>query len=457
VRDLLVRLRLKARPPLQAAQVCRAAPCTIDADCNDGDLCNGIETCVGRTCAPGTPVVCDDGNACNGNEACDPRTGACLVGRTLDCDDANPCTDEVCNPSVGCVRTNNTGPCDDDDLCTGGDVCSGGACHGTPVVQCDDGNACNGTETCDPESAECVAGVPPSCADGNPCTDDGCVPSAGCVHTNNVLPCNDHSVCTENDVCQNGTCTGTPRIQCDDGNACNGKETCNPTTGLCVAGAAPDCDDDNPCTDDSCTGAGGCVHAPRTGACDDGNVCTIGDSCQTGVCVGSPDNPCDDGDPCNGVEACNAATGQCDDGPRLRCDDRDPCTIDTCDPNGDGADGFCRHEPNTDRRGCGTKREAIDQRLGKVESLLQQTSVDKFGGTRSQRQLARLVTAARRALQSTAPDLPSFRKAAKRVRRLATMVGKWSKRGKIDPTVAGKVSKSASELLQLLEGSGAGK
>ena len=41
---------------------------------------------------------------------------------------------------------------------------------------------------------------------------------------------------------------------------------------------------------------------------------------------------CDDGNACNGLEACNQVTGECVPGTDLNCDDGDACTADTCDP-----------------------------------------------------------------------------------------------------------------------------
>jgi hypothetical protein len=46
---------------------------------------------------------------------------------------------------------------------------------------------------------------------------------------------------------------------CDDGAICNGGETC--AFGICRPGAAPSCDDADPCTLDQCQSAG-CVHQP---------------------------------------------------------------------------------------------------------------------------------------------------------------------------------------------------
>jgi hypothetical protein len=46
----------------------------VDGDCDDGDACNGTETCLAGVCQPGTPLVCDDGNACT-DDTCDPMLG----------------------------------------------------------------------------------------------------------------------------------------------------------------------------------------------------------------------------------------------------------------------------------------------------------------------------------------------------------------------------------------------
>jgi hypothetical protein len=48
------------------------------------------------------------------------------------------------------------------------------------------------------------------------------------------------------------------------------------------------CDDNNPCTDDSCDPVSGCVHTPLDGVpCDDGNLCTSGETCHSGTCTPS--------------------------------------------------------------------------------------------------------------------------------------------------------------------------
>jgi slime mold repeat-containing protein len=94
---------------------------------------------------------------------------------------------------------------------------------------------------------------------------------------------------------------------CSGGNACAGIETCHGATG-CQPASPTDCNDNNPCTTDSCDPVTGCVYAPGAALCDDGNACTTNDICSSGACVGSSQLNCDDGDPCT-ADSCDALTG----------------------------------------------------------------------------------------------------------------------------------------------------
>ena len=91
-----------------------------------------------------------------------------------------------------------------------------------------------------------------------------------------------------------------------------------------------DCDDHNPCTDDSfLPSTGTCNHAPNTNTCDDGNACTQADTCQNGVCVGASPIVCTPQDQCHGAGVCNPANGVCSspvkpDG--TPCNDGSACT-----------------------------------------------------------------------------------------------------------------------------------
>src|SRR5207245_3828192 len=55
-----------------------SALCFVDTDCNDLNLCT-IDVCAGGTCIY-IPVPCNDGDACNGKETCNRATGLCTTG-----------------------------------------------------------------------------------------------------------------------------------------------------------------------------------------------------------------------------------------------------------------------------------------------------------------------------------------------------------------------------------------
>ncbi len=337
------------------AGICAPGPnicvtCTDDTDCtvlDDGDLCNGVLRCTNGTCrpAPESVVTCDtsgdtpcrhtrcvpesgrceaqvesadtpcsDDNACTTSDRC--RADGTCAGDLLVCDDGNPCTTDGCDPLVGgCDSIPAPGPCEDGDLCTQGDQCGDGTCRsGFPVV----------------------------CDDQSPCTDDTCEPERGCVFTivSVGVPCDDRSLCTADDVCQpDGRCAGAAR-DCADANPCT-DDNCDPVSGECLhpPNTAP-CDDGEPCTADDHCQAGGCVGGPPT-ACDDGNGCTD-DSCAPGLGCQNIDNalPCDDGSACTLGDQC--AGGTCTSGPAVDCDDGNFCTDDACDP----VTG-CVHPPST--------------------------------------------------------------------------------------------------------------
>ena len=83
-------------------------PCLSDADCDDGDACNGEEHCdPARGCVPGIAIDCEDGLICT-VDSCEPASGSCN-SRAVDavCDDADECTTDRCEPGAGCTYTPN--------------------------------------------------------------------------------------------------------------------------------------------------------------------------------------------------------------------------------------------------------------------------------------------------------------------------------------------------------------
>ncbi|HTM21334.1 MAG TPA: M36 family metallopeptidase, partial [Kofleriaceae bacterium] len=158
--------------------------CTSDAQCSDGDACNGVETCAAGVCSAGTAPDCDDGNVCT-TDSCAPASGCAHapVADGTSCVDATVCNGtETCQSGVCTAGAPPT--CDDGNVCTS-DTCDAvTGCATTPVLDgtpCGDGNVCNGGETC--EAGGCAAGTPLNCDDGDPCTADSCDAVTGCAHT----------------------------------------------------------------------------------------------------------------------------------------------------------------------------------------------------------------------------------------------------------------------------------
>ena len=365
-------LRCEVRPD--------TAPCDDDADCRGGKHCvvsvgvcaseDNDDECGGggnEECADGD---CDDGNACNGDESCD-ASGMCVDGTAPAVDDGNVCTADTCSPASGV--SNQPLPagssCADSDACNGEETCDGaGGCapgsvpnpdDGNPCTvdgcdpatgvrhvpqpvgtSCGDGNDCNGVETCD-GAGSCRMGNGAVVDDGNPCTADMCDPVTGV--SNPPLPfgtsCADGNVCNGDEFCDGvGTCqlgaplgmndgnpctadgcdpiTGVSNepvaagTSCGNGNACDGNETCD-GAGNCTPGSAPGVDDGNACTADSCSASGGVTHTPLSAgsSCSNGNACDGSETCDgAGGCMPGVPPDLDDDNACT-ADACNASGG----------------------------------------------------------------------------------------------------------------------------------------------------
>ena len=336
-----------------------ATACLVESKNDKGEViaaCPGTRSCQaeGLSDCIGPPVTA---------EKCDGIDNDC-DGSTDDqtCDDANPCTTDGCDPSAakdgkdGCVHVKIDSPCDaDGSVCTEGDACQFGIC---------------------------IPGQVKDCSDNNPCTLDACDKAKGCSHSAEAGKCDDGDPCTVADACSEGICasgsakscpaTGVCIIgQCDpttgscaykklnaacnDGNACTEKDACD--DGFC-AGLAVNCDDNNPCTADTCHNTTGCSHGANNAPCDDGSKCTTGDACKEGQCVGLADNltaTCSDNNPCT-LDTCDPAKGCLHSPLAIGCDDGNPCTAgDLCKAGG------CVSGTNTcaclDNAGCAAKED----------------------------------------------------------------------------------------------------
>lgn len=186
----------------------------------------------------------------------------------------------LCDPD-GCAGQPDGLPCDDASACTSGDVCSGGACVGTPI-------ACSG---------QCLTGA--------------CDAQTGCVAKASTATCDDGNACTVGDHCNGtGTCVVTgPRVcanacmtgVCDVSLGCLPKPAqtlCRISTGTCDVSEFCDGVSGN-CPANGFLGAG-TVCRPAVGACDVDEVCTG----QTAACPPNALRPA--------LTECRAAAGVCD-------------------------------------------------------------------------------------------------------------------------------------------------
>jgi cysteine-rich repeat protein len=226
-----------------------------------------------RTCTTSTDCG-DDGDACNGTEVCMPD-GHCDFGTPQDdgvvCErDGMPSTRDLCIDHA-CAQTRcgdgffdvmNMEVCDDGNTLLG-DGCDDCRYSCTMDSACVDTNECNGDETCSPTAHACTSGDAP---------DEGSACRGG------------RGTCTAGECVPNSCTTGA---DCDDLDECNGVESCNTTTHLCVPGPAMDCGDGNTCTADACTRGLGCSHVLMD---------ADGDTFAPVSCAG-PTGDCDDADP----------------------------------------------------------------------------------------------------------------------------------------------------------------
>ena len=372
--------------------------------CQDNIFCNGEEVCnVLLGCVDGTPEECDDGIDCT-SDSCNPLFDVCYnIPQNDFCDDSafcngeeicvagsgcqtqdvpdcsvggNECTDNSCNEATdSCDHIPNDANCDNNLYCDGAETCDlllG--CREATDIDCSDDVSCT-VDSCDEDNDECSQLADDSlCDDGGPCKDlVGCNVESGCEYTNHpddevcdVLPaldetcqnglcvpdcqtnadCNDDVPCT-NDTCdEGGHCVNEPLDEiCDNGIFCDGTEVCDTTLG-CVAGPDFTCDDGFECTADDCDEENNiCTHLANNAVCDDADWCTGDAVCNpedvtadSQGCVADVPR-CDDGVACTN-DLCNGQEQTCTNEPvDTNCDDGLYCTgVEVCNPDSLSAD-----------------------------------------------------------------------------------------------------------------------
>jgi len=126
-----------------------APKCAVDADCDDGLYCNGIEICQAGACKAGTLIECSGlVDQCN-NGICDETLDQCVV---------QPKPDGT--------------TCDDGLYCNTGETCQAGACAGGTARTCDDSNTCT-ADSCS-ESLDKCENVWPACGISDSCCGPEC-------------------------------------------------------------------------------------------------------------------------------------------------------------------------------------------------------------------------------------------------------------------------------------------
>lgn len=330
-----------------------------------------------------TPVVCNDNNSCTldtcgdfGEARCrhEPIAECCLY--ETDCDDGNLCSIDTCKPAnLECAHTPFPGCCNEASDCPPYSACT--------VTECKN-HQCRYLVS--PEKPGCCV-VDVDCKDSNPCSIDYCSQEPGSAYKTCHHSSPGGTQCCMIDLdCEDGTndtldycldhecehlpnpefCAGPPPAYCDDEEPCTA-DSCNLATNLCLHTPIPgcceeddQCDDGDPCTNDFCQAAvHTCAHSVVEGCCHFDEDCldflTDQDLCMTPVCVNSecrlqhlPDQnccltnlDCDDGDACTD-DVCNPGNNSCSNLSKGKSccitladcvADDDPCTEETCIAN----------------------------------------------------------------------------------------------------------------------------
>jgi len=253
-----------------------ALTCGSDAECDDGNDCNGLETCVNEACQPGDPVVCDDdGLYCNGSEYCD--NGVCEhtgspCGDGFVCDEgSNTCRPENCGDGI-CGDVENCSNCSEDCISGSG----GGTCGACFKGKCD--GKCNPNK----EGPDCTDCAPSYCCGDGVC--NGEEDSYNCAIDCGAPP--------ESEICYDGVDNdGDGKIDCDDSD-CFGDPACPVAAEICDDGIDNDGDGDIDCYDSDCSGDSACPVADEI--CDDGidNDWDYDIDCDDSDCTGDPACEC---------------------------------------------------------------------------------------------------------------------------------------------------------------------
>lgn len=323
----------------------------IQLDCDDGkgftaDMCLSGIGCV-HTPEEGyctSDDMCNSADPCIVNSWCDLTAGICHYSEK-ECNDGVECTEDYCENGICKVWEDHT-------------FCAENVAPGL---------FCNGWF--DYEPGVSVSGCIDECnneldCDDNPCTDTWCNWGEFGSVCQEEFYYSDGNDCTGDfgeGTCYEGTCVECQfHWDCDDGNPCT-EDICIPLEGA-IGGGGGAGGGGGPIEELEDQGSGECSHEPLTTSAAecDGSGCTQ-DSCLNGLCIpgdincSAYGNSCDVGtcvddgswsyceyETAEPGEMCftdSNAVGECNDSgicltvcsKDLDCDDGNPCTIDECD------------------------------------------------------------------------------------------------------------------------------
>lgn len=282
----------------------------LDNDC-DGQVDEGMypKPIQNKPCQQ---LVCQDEQGwqilpADEGAICNPSAGECdpierCNGISTECP-----ANEFAPASRVCRGAN--GLCDKAEFCTGmGANCPADQYLPTGAVCRASAGACDMVEVCNGHDTACP----------------------GDTSSNDGASCDDGNKCTSHDSCQDGRCTSGAPATCAPIDACHEAGTCDRASGECTTGAVKNCNDDNPCTIDSCDNILGCKNVAKT--CAAADKCHLAGTCNPmdGECTAGAAISCAPADACHAAKSCNLASGLCEGGAERSCDDGDPCTTDSC-------------------------------------------------------------------------------------------------------------------------------
>jgi hypothetical protein len=239
--------------------------CFRDEHCGEG-VCTEQYFCV----------ECAEDSQCEAG-TCDIKSHTCVgnCSQDEDCNDGNPCTNDLCGDSE-CkhVKHSDGDPCEDGDQCTVGDSCLEGICE--PGKK-------KSEECCTPIT--CSKLLEPHDSNGDGCTDSCLCADGTAVGPNEKCECPDPPVCpvgakltdTTLDGCEDSClCADLTLVQ--EGDAC----PC-PMEPFCPKGSKGVDTDKDGCNDTCLCDSEDCITCKSNKDCDDGNPCTKA-SCDFDIC-----------------------------------------------------------------------------------------------------------------------------------------------------------------------------